>query len=422
MNKKLLHKTQRIYFFILIVLFAVTAPLFYFFIQKLYLDEIDETLMLSKSEFLDKSISELTIKDISVWNKFNSRIQIQPDQKLTGDTLFNQLYYNELEQEYEPFRELNAPIRIEGKSYTLSIKTSLLESDDMITGVALFFVLILIILFTTILFINKLLSTRMWKPFYQTLQQIEKFEIDKHHKTDFPHTDIMEFNQLNKSIENLIERSIAIYNNQREFVENAAHELQTPIAVFKAKIDDLMQRSDITNGQAEVLSSLNDTILRMNRLNKNLLLLSKLDKHAFSESETFSLKELIEKNLSFFIEQANSKSIDINTDFHDDFILNSNKAFIEIMLNNLLLNAVSHNIENGTVQIVLADKKLVISNSGKTIALSTEKLFSRFSKINPSGKGNGLGLAIVKKICDINNWQVTYIFSEGKHIFSVLFH
>jgi len=421
MNKKLLHKTQRIYLYILIVLFAVTAPLFYFFIQKLYLQEIDETLILSKSEFLDQSIAELTVKDISVWNKFNSRIQIQQDQNILKDTLFNQQYYNQLEQENEPFRELNSPIRIEGKPYTLSIKTSLLESDDLITGVILLFIIILLVLFLTILFINKLLSTRMWKPFYQTLQQIESFEIDKHHKTDLPDSDIIEFNQLNKSIENLIERSIAIYNNQREFVENAAHELQTPIAVFKAKLDDLMQRPDITNGQAETLSSLNDTILRMNRLNKNLLLLSKLDKHAFSESETFSLKELIEKNLSFFIEQANSKSIDIITDFQNDFILNSNKFFIEIMFNNLLLNAISHNIENGTVQILLADKKLSISNTGKTIALSTEKLFSRFSKINSSGKGNGLGLAIVKKICDLNNWRITYSFAENKHIFSIKF-
>ncbi len=422
MNKKLIHKTQTLYIYILIVLFAVTAPLFYFFIQNLYLNEVDETLIVSKSEFLDKSISELTVNDISVWNKFNSRIQIQPNQNLIKDTLFNKLYYSQLEQEDEPFRELNAPILIEGNPYTLSIKTSLLESDDLITGVILLFVIILLILFLVILFINKLLSERMWKPFYQTLQQIEKFEIDKHHKTDLPNSDIIEFNQLNKSIENLIEKSSAIYNNQREFVENAAHELQTPIAVFKAKLDDLMQRSDITNGQAEVLNSLNDTILRMSRLNKNLLLLSKLDKHAFSESETFSLKELIEKNLSFFIEQAKSKSIDIISDFHDDFILNSNKALVEIMLNNLLLNAISHNVGNGIVHILLADKKLSISNSGKNIALSTEKLFSRFSKINPSGKGNGLGLAIVKKICDLNNWQINYTFSEETHTFSVLFH
>lgn len=421
MNKKLLHKTQRIYLYILIVLFAVTAPLVYFFIQKFYLQEVDETLILSKSEFLDKSISELTLKDIPVWNKFNSRIQIQQPTGLITDTLFNKLYYNLLEQEDEPFRELNAPISIEGKPYTLSIKTSLLEAEDIITGVALFFVIILIILFMTILFINKLLSTRMWKPFYQTLHEIENFEIDKQQMPNLPHTNTDEFKRLNQSIENLIERNIGIYNNQREFVENAAHELQTPIAVFKAKVDALIQRSDITKGQAEVLSSLNDAISRLNRLNKNLLLLSKLDKQSVSETETFSVKELTEKNLAFFIEQASRQSISFNTNFQTDFSLTSNKGFTEIMLNNLLMNALSHNIQEGTVSISLNGKTLSISNTSKNNELSSDKLFSRFSKANHSDKGNGLGLAIVKKICDLNNWQVAYSFTEDKHTFSVKF-
>ena len=74
--------------------------------------------------------------------------------------------------------------------------------------------------------------------------------------TYFLNSDIEEFNRLNTSIDNLIKRNILIYNNQREFVENAAHELQTPIAVFKAKIDTLIQRLDVTKGQSEILTSL----------------------------------------------------------------------------------------------------------------------------------------------------------------------
>lgn len=421
MNKKLLLKTQRIYLYILIVLLAITAPLFYFFINKLYILEIDETLLLSKTEFLNNSISELKIKDIPVRNRFNSNIKIQQPSGLIKDTLFNKLYYNHLEKEDEPYRELNSPVSIEGLPYTLSIKTSLLESEDLIMGVVLLFVTILVLLFSGILLINKLLSTRLWKPFYQTLHEIENFEIDKNHNPNLPNTNIEEFDRLNKSIENLIERNIAIYNNQREFVENAAHELQTPIAVFKAKVDTLMQRSDITEEQAEVLTSLNDAISRLNRLNKNLLLLSKIDKQSFSETETFSIKELIEKNSDFFIEQANQKAVELNINIQNDFTLNSNKGLVEIMLNNLLLNSVSHNIQRGTVNISLINKTLSISNTGKSEELSSEKLFSRFSKTNPSEKGNGLGLAIVKKIADLNNWHIIYSFSENKHIFSILF-
>jgi len=422
MNKKLLHKTQRIYLYILIVLFAVTAPLFYFFIQKLYLNEIDETLMLSKSEFLDKSISELTVKDISVWNKFNSRIQIQQPKKIFKDTLFNQQYYNQLELENEPYRELNSPINIEGKPYTLSIKTSLLEADDMITGVALFFVIILIILFTAILFINKLLSVRMWKPFYQTLQQIENFEIDKHQQTDLPDSDIIEFNQLNKSVGNLIERSIAIYNNQREFVENAAHELQTPIAVFKAKLDTLIQRSDVSKEQSVIFGSLNESVSRLTRLNKNLLLLSKIENENYNDKQSIVLNEIIEKQLAFFTEQSDSKGISLKTELSKQVIIQSNPTLTEILISNLFMNAIRHNINNGQIWIKLTENSIVFSNTGNSKPLNKEKLFSRFSKVNPSGKGNGLGLAIVKKVCNLNNWQVAYTFSEEKHIFSILLH
>lgn len=400
----------------------IVAPLFYFIANTLYLHEIDETLILSKSEFLNNYISKLELNDIPVWNRFNNNIEIQNSNGLKTDTLFNKLYFNLLENENEPFRVLNSPIRIEGKPFTLSIKTSLFESEDLIFTIVLLFIVILFLLFFGILLINKLLSTRLWNPFYQTLQQIEHFEIDKHSKPDFIHSDIEEFDRLNKSIEKLIERNLIIYNNQREFVENAAHELQTPIAVFKAKIDTLIQRDDITEEQSEILGSLNETTSRLNKLNKNLLLLSKIDRNQFTKIETFSMKELIKKQLDFFIEQAKQKSIEIRTDFENDFNLNSNKGLTEIMFNNLLLNSISHNIHHGEIIISLAEKKIIISNTGKPEKLLPEKLFNRFSKSNDSKQGNGLGLAIVKKIADLNHWGITYSFAENKHTFSVQFY
>ncbi len=419
MNKKLLHKTQRIYLYILIVLFAVTAPLFYLFIQKFYLQEIDETLMLSKSEFLDKSIPKLTVKDIPVWNKFNSRIQIQQTKKLFKDTLFIQLYYNQLDQENEPFRELNSPIHIEGKPYTLSIKTSLLELDDLMTGVVLLFVVILIILFITILFINNLLSTRMWKPFYQTLQQIERYEIDKSKQPQFLDTEIEEFNRLNISLTKLIQKNKIIFDSQREFVENAAHELQTPLAIFQSKIDMLMQTDDFTEQQSEILSALNDSVSRLNRLNKNMLFLSKIENENYGEKQTINVNEIIERQLVFFTEQAQSKNISIKTDFSEPLFILTNPALAEIFISNLFLNAIRHNVKNGLVLIKINSHSVSFINTGIPQPLDKEKLFTRFSKLNPSAQGNGLGLAIVKKIADLNNWNIRYSFSENKHIFSV---
>lgn len=389
--------------------------------KALYLEEVDETLILTKSEFLNRSISILEKKDIPLWNQFNENTKITNSIGLKTDTLFNTSYYNYIENENVPYRELNAPISINGDDYTLKIKVNLLESEDLIMAVVILYISILLFLFMGILLINKYLSNRLWRPFYQTLQQIEQFEIDKNQKPHFSHTEIEEFDRLSKSVESLIEKNIVIYNNQREFVENAAHELQTPIAVIKAKIESLIQRNDVTEGQWEILNTISNTISRLNKLNKNLLLLSKIDKHYYSETETFSINQLIEKQLDFFKEQAKQKSIEMKIEFETNLKINANKGLTEIMLNNLLLNAISHNVQNGMIHLNITSKIFTISNSGKPNQIPAEKLFSRFSKSNDSARGNGLGLAIVKKIADSNNWDISYSFSENNHTFSIHF-
>jgi signal transduction histidine kinase len=224
MNKNLLHKTQKAYLCFLILFFAIVAPLFYIIAHRLYVEEVDESLGLAKFEFMQHSVSKLKTEDIADWNRFNAKIKIEASKGLNHDTLFNTTHYNILEDETEPYRVLNSPVVIDGNSYTLTLETNLLESEDFIITILLLFIIIIAFLFSGILRINKWLSTRLWKPFYQTLQQMEHFEIDKNSMPEFRHSSIAEFNSLNGSIEKLIKRNIVIYNNQREFVENAAHE------------------------------------------------------------------------------------------------------------------------------------------------------------------------------------------------------
>lgn len=421
MVKKLLHKTQQVYLVFLIVIFIVIAPLFYFVTKILYTREIDEILENQKTDFLQNDISILKETDIVNWNTFNKNIKILKANKLSGDILYNTSYYDKEDDENEPYRELHSPITIEGKPYLFSAKISLIESEDLMLSIAVLFFILLLSLFLGLFFITKKLSINLWKPFYRTLQQIEQFQIDKNEQPQFSESNTEEFNRLNKSIKNLIEKNIVIYENQREFVENAAHELQTPIAVFKGKIDILMQRPDITKGQAELLESINSSISRLNKLNKNLLMLSKIDKSNFNEISSFKIKEIIEKQLEFFTEQAIQKNIQINTDFNDAISITANKGFAEILCSNLLLNAIQHNVPNGKILIQLSPNKLFISNTGRATGIKTESLFNRFSKSNSSEKGNGLGLAIVKKIADLNYWSISYFFENNIHSFIVTF-
>lgn len=421
MNKNLLHKTLRAYLVYSLLILLIAAPVFYYATQKLYLQEADETLQLHKKEFEEYTAPTMTEPEIADWNKFNRNTKINPIGKLQSDTLYNTTYYDTLDAELEPYRELKAVVTIQGKKYAYAGRINLVEQKDLIKNTGTLFLVTISILLIGLFFITKKMSLSIWKPFYRTLQQIESFEIDKTRKPVFTKTEIAEFNRLNTSIENLIEKNTAIYKTQKEFIENAAHELQTPLSVFQAKIDMLIQQTDITREQSEILDSLNHNVSRLNRLNKNLLLLSKMENATYSDKQTISLTNCIEKYLDFFTEQAKAKQLNIKIDTKGDITVTSNPVLADVLISNLFLNSIRHNIEKGEINISTYNNRLTFSNSGKTQALNIENLFKRFSKENPSEDGTGLGLSIIKKIADINGWQVSYNYSNNQHSFTISF-
>ena len=421
MNKKLLHKTLSAYLVYSLLILLIAAPVFYYVTQKLYLKEADETLILHKKEFVQFAAPNMSESDIAHWNRFNRNRKINPVSNLLTDTIYTTTYYDTVEAELEPYRELHAPVTIQGVSYTYTGRINLVETEDLLKSIALLFFTIISILLAGLFFITKKLSQNLWKPFYQTLQQIETIEIDKAKQPGFSNTDIEEFNRLNTSIKKLIENNRVIYKSQKEFIENAAHELQTPLAVFQAKIDTLIQRTDVTLEQSEILDSLNDNVSRLNRLNKNLLLLSKMENDGYSDRETISLTNCIQKNLDFFTEQAKAKSLLIKMDLGEDFYTKSNPVLADVLISNLFLNAIKHNINEGQIIISTNKSSITFSNSGQAKPLNDEHLFNRFSKKNPSKDGTGLGLSIIKKIADINGWKVLYNYANNLHSFTISF-
>jgi signal transduction histidine kinase len=422
MTKKLLHKTLRAYLIFSVIVLLISAPLFYFMIEKLYIEDADEALFLRKNEFIQYTVPNVKQTDISIWNKMNRDVKIEePTPSVFRDTIYYQHFYDTLYKENEPYRILNTPVTIEGKPYTFSARINLVETDDLIKSIARLFAFILLFLLTGLYFITKRLSIHLWKPFYQTLDAIEQFEIDKTMETDFSKTDIEEFERLNQAILKLINKNTAIYNSQREFIDNAAHELQTPLAVFQAHIDVLMQRSDITQGQSDILTELNASISRLNKLNKNLLLLSKIERNQYVLTENILINSIFDKQSAFFIEQAEAKNIAVKIDLLEQVSVKTNLVLAEILVSNLFLNAIQHNIQNGNIHITLSKQSLTFSNSGIKHPLSIDKLFQRFLKINPSSQGNGLGLSIVKKIADMNGWTVGYRYENDNHVFNIHF-
>ena len=316
---------------------------------------------------------------------------------------------------------LIAPVVINGKPYTFFARNNLVENEDFIISIAILFTVIIIILVIGLILITRKLSIQLWKPFYEILKLIENFEIDKPNNQELNYTNIEEFNRLNQAINKLIEKNTFIFKSQKEFIENAAHELQTPIAIFKGKLETLLQRADVTKEQFKLLDELNNATTRLNKLNKNLLLLSKIESKQFNMPAKVNLGVIINNQLEFFKEQAIAKNIRIDLQLKQNIYVQINSFLSEILISNMFLNAINHNIQNGRIKITLDDKSLLFSNSGTLIPLEEHKLFDRFSKSNPSSKGNGLGLSIVKKIAADNNWKVKYYFKDNFHFFEIVF-
>jgi signal transduction histidine kinase len=419
-NKKLLNKTTNSFLAYAIIILLIAAPLFYFICQQLYIYETDEVLHFHKGAFIKESHKDFTQTDIDLWNKYNNEVMIVPDMGVSSDSIVGKILYDSIAKEKEPFRVLYAPVNINGKRYTYTEKINLLEMEGMVFSIAAMFLFIIIVLLIGIIWISKATAAKIWSPFYNTLNQIQDFEIDKNKPPRFISTDIDEFDRLNKSLERLIEKNTVIYKSQREFVENAAHELQTPLALFQTKIDTLTQL-DLNEEQSSLVASLNMDVSRLNRLNKNLLLLSKIDNESFLEKNTIVLNDYIKKHLDFFTEQANAKNLTIITEFTSTLSITGNLALTEVLINNLFLNAIRHNEKNGKIIITTLENELIFLNSGQNTSLKIEKLFNRFSKTNPSSQGNGLGLAIIKKITELNRWKISYTFDNNLHIFSVKF-
>ncbi len=422
-KKKLLGKTLRYYIVFAFLILVVSAPVSYFTTQWMYSGDTKETLLLSKREFFKYSLPHLKVSDIEVWNSMNWNIKIVNHQSvIKHDTIFKQMILDTLEDEDQPYRVLMTPITIEKKPYSLLVRMNTIESEDLVKSIAYVFMGIILLLVSGLYFITRFLSIRLWKPFYHSLNQIEQFEIDKNVYPKWLETNIEEFSRLNLSINKLIDRNIAIYKSQQEFIENAAHELQTPLAVFQAKLDSLLQTGNITAVQAAIIASLNQSVTRLSRLNKNLLLLSKLDHNQYTENELLSLNEVLEKQLEFFSYQAQARGISFKTAIDTHLTVTANSTLVDVLISNLLLNTVRHNEPDGMILVTMIGSKLMVANTGQGEALDESKIFSRFSKLNSSSRGSGLGLAIVKKIVDYYNWRLTYTWKDNLHIFEVDFN
>ncbi|WP_144280996.1 sensor histidine kinase [Chryseobacterium echinoideorum] len=424
--KPLLNKTTKPFIIYVLIILVISIPIYYLVVDAVWKHELDEHNEIvaekTSSQINSLKLSEQKlIETIKLWNDVQPTTNIQNVKK--NDNFKDSIFIVEKPHDFldfediDRFRCLSKIIYLNQKPYRFNIETNIEESQETIFFISVTTVILFILIVGGLLFLNRRLSKSVWKPFRNTLDKLKTFNLNQQTKIEFSKTDVSEFDELNQSLSKLIEQNISVYKTQKEFTENASHELQTPLAILKNKLDILLQNQDLTEKQYQIAEEMNRALSRSSRINKNLLLLAKIENNQFENSE-IHLDELLNQSMEILQEHFEQKNISVKTEISTDIKVNGNIGLTEVLINNLILNAIRHTPINGSISIKLNNSVFEVSNSG-TEKLNSDLLFKRFSRFSKDNNGSGLGLAIVKEICKSQNWTVDYRFENNNHIFSV---
>lgn len=414
---KLLNKTVQYYFLLSVVLLLVAVPVFYFVLKQIVIANVDARLVATKTQLIPRL---QVLEEMPSTPQLNNDITLERSGvKSFTDSLYTSDVVDSSSRRRVTYRLLTTHIVINRETYRLQIKSSLANHEALITSIIILQVLLLSLLLAGLLLINRSLARKVWKPFYHTLRKLRAYKVDDNQPLQLDRSGVSEFAELNTAVEQLADRSRKAYISQREFAENASHEMRTPLAIFQGKLELLMQTTPLTEEQATLITDLASASQRMARLNKGLILLTRIQNGQFPETETLSVQKMAMHLLEQYKAQADQKELNIETNWQDELLVNANPTLVEVLVSNLLANAIRHNLSGGNILVKTSGATLTIMNTGQLYPLNAERLFQRFSKSSADADSMGLGLEIVKKICDLYGFRVAYVYEHPMHVFSV---
>lgn len=421
---KLLNKPLRAFAAFAAIILFCSIPVYFFIIESIWIDELDDHNQGIKTQ-VHKGFAELNNEDfeksIILWNKIHPESKLSENEVVSEDSV----YTTEREvmdgstMETERFRGLLSTIDLNGRQYRIRIETNVEEVDETVSAISLVTCAFITLLILGFVILNRQLSKKIWRPFIKTLEKLKHFDLSNASGITFEDTDITEFKELNDTLDTLIKNNISVFQQHKEFTQNASHELQTPLALLKSKLDLLIQSATLTEDQRSIISSLERSVSRITRINNNLLLLARIENKSY-ESTSIDLTSMVRSIADVFKEYSEKGKREISAQCEDGVRITANEGLAEIMVNNLLSNAIRHGSEDTTVSLKLTKHSFSIMN-GSSSALNADALFKRFISAGSQTQGTGLGLAIVKEICDKYGWTISYVYADGRHNFSIAF-
>ena len=417
---KLLSKYNRVNVIATIIVLLISAVFYYFFIKSVLVHQLDKNLVVEEKEITDY-IKENNLLPEPSYSKDEQELYVPAnDEKIIRKFSSIELYNKEHDKNIY-YRQLEFPVIVNGKMYKADVRKSQEETEDLVQLILKITLAIVSLLLATLFIINRFVLSKLWKPFNSTLQQIKQFNVSGKNDVHLEPTNINEFTELNAAVNSMTQKAIRDYNEIKSFTENASHEIQTPLAIIRSKLELLSQGESLKEEQMNAIQSISETTNRLSKLNQSLILLTKIDNRQFRETEEVNMSLLLLQHLNNYEELFHAKDISITKNINEGVLITMNETLAEILIVNLLVNAIKHNIEKGSIAIELSKNHLSIANTGKILNVNPAIYFERFKKESASNDSMGLGLSIVKKICETYGFNIHYTYEKMLHILVVNF-
>lgn len=359
------------------------------------LDELKKTLV----KFTARNDTFMTAGELGVKN---GRLIYFPIESIDFDTYYQDtVLWNHRTLKNRDFRIINFPVIIKKKPYKVSILMRTMGHADLITSTVFSFLCYFLLLLLYIFLISHFFTRNIWIPFRQFLYELKTTDLNKNSTFSFSDSNIDELKELDKTYSRMMRRIQNDYKKTKELSENITHELQTPLTIMRSKIDLLQQRFQDDEETFNILQSLQKNINRVSYFNRSLMLLTRINNDQYAEYALIDFGTIIKERIDDYIDIFQTKNIHIIFEQNGAFIHEINPTLLELMINNIISNAVKY-IRSGeaSLSITISQDKIIFENPYDGV-LPKGNIFDRFKRSNSTeNDSTGLGLSIVKAICD----------------------
>ncbi len=407
----------------LTVLLAIWAVCFYFATIDEINDETDDSLIDYSDGLIIRKLAgvQLPSDDNGTNNTYYIK-EVPEKYALSREWISfeDQEVFISSKAEFESARVLTRLFRdSEDRFFELTVAVPTFEKDDIERSILWWIVALYILMLLSVLFISVWVVSYNMRPLKAMLRWLEEYNPGKTMPPVPSDTNVTEFRHLADTIRNAAERFDVQYLEQKRFIGNASHELQTPLAACSNRIEMLLDSPDLTESQAGELIKVHRELQALITLNRTLLLLTKIENGQFPETSEINFRDLVSDSVEMFREIYPARNISVSLDIKAPFIAEANEQLAVILVRNLVKNAFIHTPPGSTVSVSMDSSGFSVSNPGDQ-PLDDTKIFSRFYHGHSSREGStGLGLAIVHSVCRSYGLTVSYRFHGSRHIFSV---